>query len=144
MTAGIYQLTFIVTHRASAPALTDAQRLNRAFDLSRLFDGLGLTGVLMERCRATLCCIEGEEAKVSAEYERFKRHPHNGGVVVLRQKERDGRDFHNWGFTIERDPREHLPPTLIDRLIMSLSHAPQEIRRTFLAFARVEAPGHPH
>lgn len=140
MAEGIYQLTFVATHRPPVPRLTGAQSLNRAIEYARTFDALQVTGIMLARTNRLLLCMEGDEATVAAEYARLKAQPEAEGVTILRQRHREERAFSRWGFAFEGDPRDNMPITLADRLVAVLGDAPPEIRQTFLAFVRLDMP----
>jgi len=141
---GVYQLTFIVSVRDDAPVLTPVQGLNRAIDRAREFDILRVSGVVLQRSKRLLWCMEGSEAVIADQYERVKALPEVEGVTILRQRHAQSGTFSRWAFAIEDDPRDNQPPVLVDRLVTLLANAPQEIRQTFLAFAKLDAPRRLH
>lgn len=143
MADDLYQLTFVATRRAGAPAAPAAERINLLYQSARGFETLGLTGLLLHHGNRLLYCIEGTEPAVAAQYEKIKADPRVEGVAVLRQREVEGRSFTRWGFAVDDDPRDDQPATLEDRAVALLHGAPPEIRQTFLAFAKLNAPRSP-
>jgi hypothetical protein len=133
-----YQLTFVAMHRADADSLPPAGRLNILYDMASGYEALGLTGLFLDHGDRHLYCIEGDEDVVAARYGAIKVDPSIEGVVVLRQRTVEDRSFRRWSFALDHDPRDDQPLTLEDRVVALLFGVPAEIRRTFLAFARLD------
>ncbi|MET0363161.1 MAG: BLUF domain-containing protein [Sphingobium sp.] len=132
-----YQLSFVATHQG-IDEIPASEQLSLLYQSASGFERLGLTGLLLRHNNRLLYCMEGDEAAVSAQYDKIKVHPRVSGVAVLRQKHVETRNFHRWGFALDNDPRENASGTLADRVVELVHNAPPEIRQTFLAFAKLD------
>jgi Sensors of blue-light using FAD len=71
--------------------VTKAQQRNRVN---------GLTGLLLYDGRRFLQYLEGEESEVWKTYSRIKSDPRHFGLVILRERHGEVRQFDNWDMAI--------------------------------------------
>lgn len=93
----------------------------------------GITGLLYSDGKRFLQALEGEDAAVSAAYERIAGDPRHRAIVILSDRDVPSREFGDWTMA-HRGPGAD-GAAFVARVAELVSRASPNIRATFESFA---------
>lgn len=139
MAGEIVQISLVATRRLETSGITRDEQLRQVQLSGKRYEADSITGLLIVNHPRLLYHLEGNREAVERHRARINSDHRLQGVVLLRERTRESRAFRRWDCAIDSLLRAE-GRTLVATVTDLVADAPEDIRQTLIAFARL-GPG---